>query len=50
MFLAIAVILLVMWAVGFVMFHVAGGLIHLLIICAVISVILHMFRGRSASA
>ena len=48
MFVALAVILLVAWALGFAVFHVSGGLIHLLIILAVISVIVHFARGRSA--
>jgi hypothetical protein len=30
-------------------FHVAGGLIHLLLIIAVISLVIHFFRGRSAA-
>jgi hypothetical protein len=47
MFAAVAVILLLAWALGFGVFHVAGGLIHLLIIVAVISVIMHFARGRS---
>jgi uncharacterized protein DUF5670 len=46
MLLAIGVILLVLWALGFLAFHVAGGLIHLLIILAVISFIVHLFAGR----
>ena len=46
MLFALAVVLLVMWLLGFVVFHVAGGLIHLLLIVAVISVILHLARGR----
>jgi hypothetical protein len=50
MFLAIAVVLLVMWVLGFAAFHIAGGVIHLLIILAVISVILPMVSGRSANA
>jgi hypothetical protein len=47
-FLILFVVLLVMWVLGFAAFHVAGGLIHLLLIVAFISLILHMFRGRSA--
>lgn len=42
------VVLLVAWILGFVAFHVAGGLIHLLLIIAVISLILHFVRGRHA--
>jgi hypothetical protein len=46
MFLTLFVVLLVMWLMGFFAFHVAGGLIHLLLIVAVISLVLHFFRGR----
>ena len=31
---------------GFTMFHVAGGLIHLLLVLAVISLVLHFVMGR----
>jgi Family of unknown function (DUF5670) len=48
MFLVLFVVLLVMWLLGFAAFHVAGGLIHLLLVLAVISIVLHLFRGRSA--
>ena len=48
MFLILFVVLLVAWILGFVAFHVAGGLIHLLLIIAVISLILHFVRGRHA--
>jgi hypothetical protein len=44
MFLALFVILLVMWLLGFLAFHVAGGLIHLLIVIAVISLVVHFLR------
>jgi hypothetical protein len=49
MFLTLFLILLVMWLLGFFAFHVAGGLIHLLLIIAVISLVAHFFRGRSAA-
>jgi hypothetical protein len=42
------VILLIAWIGGFTVFHVASGLIHLLLIFAVISLILHFVMGRSA--
>ncbi len=48
MFLILALVLLVLWAGGFFVFHVAGFFIHLLILFAVISLILHFVRGRSA--
>jgi hypothetical protein len=49
MFLALFFILLVLWLMGFFAFHVAGGLIHLLLIIAVIALIVHLFRGRSTA-
>ena len=44
MFLALYVVLLIMWLMGFFAFHVAGGLIHLLLIVAVISLVVHFVR------
>ncbi len=49
MFLTLCVILLVMWLLGLFAFHVAGGLIHLLLIIAVISLVAHFLRGRSTA-
>jgi hypothetical protein len=46
MFLGLFFILVVLWLMGFFAFHVAGGLIHLLLVVAVISLVLHLFRGR----
>ena len=49
MFLILAVVLVVMWLGGFVMFKSAGLLIHLLLLFAIISLILHFVTGsRSA--
>jgi hypothetical protein len=42
------VILLVAWITGFTVFHVAGALIHLLLLFALISLILHFVMGRRA--
>ena len=39
------VVLLIAWLGGFTVFHVAGGLIHLLLVFAVISLILHFVMG-----
>ena len=47
MFLIAFIVLLILWLMGFFAFHVAGGLIHLLVILAVISLILHLVRGRT---
>src|SRR6202162_436730 len=50
MLLIIGVILLICWALGFFAFHVVGGLIHLLVVLAVISIIVHLFRGSRSTA
>ena len=42
----IAVILLILWALGFLAFHVGGGLIHLLLVLAVIVIIWNLIAGR----
>lgn len=41
----IAVILIIGWLVGFVGFH-AGGLIHILLVIAVVSVLLRLISGK----
>lgn len=48
MFLILAIVLVVLWAGGFFMFHVSSFLIHLLIIFAVISLVMHLVTGRRA--
>jgi len=40
------VVLLIAWLGGFTVFHVEGGLIHLLLVLAVISLILHFVVGK----
>jgi len=47
MFLTLFAVLLVMWLLGFFAFHAAGGLIHILLVIALISLVVHFFRGRS---
>lgn len=45
MFLILFAILGVMWLLGLTAFHVAGGLIHILLVVAIISLVLHFVRG-----
>ena len=47
-FLFLILFFLVMgaWLMLWAMFHIAGGLIHLLLVIAAISLILHLLRGR----
>ena len=42
----VAVILIIGWLLGFFVFH-AGGLIHVLLIIAIIAIILRVIRGRN---
>lgn len=49
MFLILAIVLVVLWAGGFLLFHVSSFLIHLLIIFAVISLVMHLVTGRRAA-
>lgn len=43
----IVVILLILWALGFAV-HIGGGLIHLLLVIALIVVVVRLLQGRSA--
>jgi hypothetical protein len=47
--LILAIILALAWITGFTVFHVAGAAIHVLIVVAVISLVLHLVRGRKGS-
>ena len=49
MFLGLALVLLLLWVGGFVVFHVSAFAIHILLILAVISVIFHFMRGRTSA-
>ena len=45
----IAVILVVGWAIGFLGYH-AGGLIHILLVIAIIALLLRLIRGGAKNA
>lgn len=45
-FLILFIALSVAWVLGWFVFHVAGSLIHVLLVVAVISLIVHFARGR----
>jgi Family of unknown function (DUF5670) len=49
-FLILGLLLLLAWVGGFVVYHSAGFLIHVLLILAVISVIVHFLRERVPQA
>lgn len=46
LFLIAAIFLFFTWVGAFLVFHVAAGLIHLLLVLAVIFLLIHLFRGR----
>ncbi|MYL99777.1 lmo0937 family membrane protein [Novosphingobium sp. FGD1] len=46
MLYTIALILLVLWLLGLVVFKVSGALIHLLLVIAIVVGLVQLFRGR----
>jgi hypothetical protein len=48
MLLTIAIILFVLWILGAFVVHVGGGLIHILLVIAIIVIIWHFIAGRRA--
>jgi hypothetical protein len=46
MFALVAVILIVAWLMGYLVFPITSSLIHLLLVVALVSFIWHMFAGR----
>ena len=49
MFLILAVVLIILWLGGFFVLHISSFLIHLLIIFAVISFIMHFVTGKPSA-
>ena len=49
LFLLLFFVLLAVWLVMWLGMHVAGGMVHLLLIIAVIALVMHLFRGRRAA-
>jgi hypothetical protein len=41
------VVLFVLWLIGFTM-HIAGGIIHLLLVVAIVLVVVNLLTGRGA--
>jgi hypothetical protein len=42
----IAVILIILWLLGFLAFHIGGGLIHILLVIAISVIIWQLVTGR----
>lgn len=43
----VALILLVLWVLGFLLAPVLGGFVHLLLVIAVVLLLIHWMQGRS---
>lgn len=50
MLTTIATILLVLWLLGFVGFHVLGGFIHILLVVAIIMFLIRLIQGKNPIA
>ena len=50
MLAVVAAVLIVLWLLGFLAFHVSSGLVHVLLVIGIVMLLLHFFRGRSATA
>jgi len=48
-FLGLAILLIILWVGGFVVFHVASFMLHLLLLFAVIALVIHLFRSAKGS-
>ncbi len=48
-FTILFIVLLIAWILGWGLFHVAGFVIHLLLIAALVMLVLHFVRGASRS-
>lgn len=42
----IAIILIILWALGFLTSYTMGGLIHILLVVAIVVVLIRIIRGR----
>lgn len=45
----VALVMIVLWLLGFAM-HIGGGLIHLLLVVALITVVVRVFMGGRAAS
>jgi hypothetical protein len=50
MFLILAIVFLLIWAFGSLVFHAVGGMIHLLLAVALVSALLHFVRRPGGRA
>jgi hypothetical protein len=46
MLMTLAIVLIILWALGFFAFSIGGGLIHILLVIALIVIIYRLVTGR----
>jgi hypothetical protein len=46
----IAAVLIILWLLGFLAFHVSAGFIHILLVVGIVLLILHFARGGASTA
>jgi len=46
----IAAVLIVLWLLGFLAFHVSSSVIHVLLVIGIVMLLAHFFRGRTATS
>ena len=46
----VALVLIVLWLLGFLAFHVSAGLIHILLVVGLVLLVLHFVRGSTRTA
>ena len=49
MLFTIAIVLLILWALGFFVVHVGGGLIHALLVIALIVIVYRLVTGQKVA-
>jgi hypothetical protein len=48
-FIILFAVLLLAWLGGFLVFHVARALIHVLLLFVIVALVIHLFRGKAVS-
>lgn len=46
----IVIVLIIGWVLGFIVFEILGGLIHLLLVVAVVLIVYNWFKGKTKTA
>jgi hypothetical protein len=50
LFLILFVVLLLAWIFGFALFHIAGAALHILLVLAIVSLVVHFVRSGTRAS